>query len=489
MYNKDFFLINDLKYLIPELFLSISLFLVLIIIVFFSNVKVYKYTNLVYITISQLILILIIYILLNINNIDINYLTSFHLFYQNNMINFYKIILSIIFALLLMSSYEYIQINKILFFEFYIILFFSFLGIILLLLSFDFISSYLSLELQSLCLYILIALNNNKNSAIEASLKYFILGAFSSSLFLLGIAIIYGLTGFTNFSDLSRLFEISVDFIEFKFLIWIAIFFITVALFFKLAIPPFHIWLADIYEGSSKFLLLIFVLLPKISVIIFLWKIYYILLLKINLQNFFLIFIILSWIIGVIGGVRSLKFSRLIAYSSINQMGFILLAIIINNITCLTIYLICYLFSLFCFLLIWLNLIHWSNYKSINLIDQITFLVKSNYTLFWLFVLSVFSLAGIPPLLGFFGKFFLFYSSLEFNYYLFVIIGILITVISYFYYLRIIKNIFFINNKYWFFLKPLSRKNSYIIILLFVINITILLFFPIVFEFLNYILL
>lgn len=480
---------NDIKYLLPEIFLISGVLLILVFIIFYSNINVYKYIKLVYCTINLLVFILILFILLNINNIDNNFIISSYLLYSDGIIFFYKNLLSIIMIILLVTSYNYMRLNKLLIFEFYILMLLSFIGMITLLLSYDFITAYLSIELQSLCFYILAAINRNKNSSIEAGLKYFILGSFSSSLLIVGIAIIYGVTGFTNFYDLSKLFELGLYNINWDSYIFIGLLFINIGLFFKLAIPPFHIWLPDIYEGSLKIVLAIFALLPKLAILIFFWKIYSIILIKdlIDWQIFFLIFILLSWFIGILGALQSKKFSRLIAYSSINHMGFILLILILNDVLTLTLYIIIYILALINILIIWLNIFKFNNYKGINTIYQFLYIIKSNNLLFIILLIAIFSLAGIPPLAGFFSKFFIFISALKQNYYLLVVIGLLFSVVSCFYYLRLIKIIMFNNSFYWFFLTPLKRSYAYIIVILFVVNSIFILLLPFLLEYLNYI--
>ena len=296
------------------------------------------------------------------------------------------------------------------------------------------------------------------------------------------------MTGFTNFNDLALLLNINFNYPYLDNYLFIGFLFINIGLFFKLSIPPFHIWLPDIYEGSLKVVLFIFALLGKLSIIIFFWKIYSIILIKtlFDWQNLLLLFILLSWLIGVLGVLTAKKFSRLIAYSSINHMGFILLILVLNNKILLTLYLIIYILTLSTLLLIWLNTIKWNNYKGITTIYQFIYIIKSNNLLFLCIILMLFSLAGIPPLSGFFGKFYVLFFSLEYNYYLLVMIGLFFSIVSCFYYLRLIKIISFNNTNSWFFLLPLKRSYSYIVIIFTIINVIFIILLPFIVEYLNY---
>jgi NADH-quinone oxidoreductase subunit N len=194
--------------------------------------------------------------------------------------------------------------------------------------------------------------------------------------------------------------------------------------------------------------MLVFSLLPKISLLILFYKIYYLLLIKSNMDlKFFLIFfILLSLIIGIKGAIKVNKINKLIAYSSISHMGFILLPLIIFNFESFLIYIIIYSFitlSIFGSLFTLIN----HKGKKISSIDQLVYLKKSNYFIFISLIISFFAISGIPPLSGFFSKFFIFINLINLNLYLLTFFVLILSVVSCFYYLRIIKMISFNNSK------------------------------------------
>jgi len=486
--NFNFLINNDLKYLIPEIFYFIVILLLLLFFVFYSNINIYKYTKIVKPLITLIIINFLIYIILILNSINYNNSISFYLLLNNNLTIFLKIFISFFSIFLLITSYNYLLSYNIILFEFYILIFISIFGMILIIMSYDFIITYLSIELQSLCFYILASINRNQNKSIEAGIKYFILGSFSSSLLLLGISIIYGITGISNFKDLSDILEVGLQSVFLDNFLMLGIILINLGIFFKLAIAPFHLWLPDIFEGSNKIVMAIFATIPKFSLLFLFLKIYNIFLIKILIdwQFFFIIFIFLSWIFGILGALKTKKINKLMAYSSINHMGFIILALILNNIDGLLLYLFIYLLiSLNIFVILFL-LVKQNNTK-ISFINQLVYLKKNNYILSLGLTLSLFSLAGIPPLAGFFGKFFVFINAVNLNLYLLVFLGLILSTISCFYYLRIIKLINFNNFKNWFFLIVISKSSSYIISFNILFNILFFIYLPFMLEFFRYI--
>jgi NADH:ubiquinone oxidoreductase subunit 2 (subunit N) len=239
--NFNFLINNDLKYLIPEIFYFIVILLLLLFFVFYSNINIYKYTKIVKPLITLIIINFLIYIILILNSINYNNSISFYLLLNNNLTIFLKIFISFFSIFLLITSYNYLLSYNIILFEFYILIFISIFGMILIIMSYDFIITYLSIELQSLCFYILASINRNQNKSIEAGIKYFILGSFSSSLLLLGISIIYGITGISNFKDLSDILEVGLQSVFLDNFLMLGIILINLGIFFKLAIAPFHL--------------------------------------------------------------------------------------------------------------------------------------------------------------------------------------------------------------------------------------------------------
>ena len=474
----------DFYFMLPEIFFFIVFMVLIFFGSFYSNYNIFKYIKISKPIIILSIISLFLFIFLNLNSIDYNNIISIYFFVNNELTIFFKVFLSILSILLFFMFFNYILLFDIFVFEFFILFMFSIFGMFLVVTSYDFIVTYLTIEMQSLCFYILAAFNKKYNKSVEAGIKYYILGSFSSCILLLGISIIYGLTGLTNFKDLSVLLDLGLNSSILDYFFILGLILINIGFFFKLAVAPFHFWLPDVFDGSVRLVVSIFSILPKISILFLVFKVYNVILIKILIdwQFFFIIFILLSWIVGIIGGLNANRLHKLIAYSAINHIGFLLFIILLNNIECLIIYLIIYTFILLNVFGIIFSLITQSNNKDLNLINQLIYLKKSNFMLTFSFIICFFSLAGIPPLSGFFGKFFIFLYALNLNLYFLVSIGLVLSIVSCFYYLRIIKIITFNNTNNWIFLYSLNKNISYIISFGLFFNIFFIFLLPFIFE-------
>lgn len=369
--------------------------------------------------------------------------------------------------------------------DYSIIVLFSILGSSLLISSLDLISFYLSLELQSFGLYILATLYKEKESATNAGLKYFLLGGLSSCLILLGVAIIYSYTGMTQLESIFMLIlTTNLQYIILGVLFGILL--IIIGLLFKISAAPLHNWSPDVYDEVPTIVTIWLTIIPKIALLIFLLEFLAMpsqLFNSSNISNFdsslitslinniqilslsqdisftltkniFLISSVLSLIIGTVVGLAQFKIKRLLAYSTISHLGFMLLALAINSeqsIDSFLFYLIQYILTNLNIFLILLAIsyINSSNSiskgKIINKITEIKYL-RDLQGLFYInpflslsLSLSLFSMAGIPPFVGFFSKQFVLYSAIENGYYFIAFLGILVSVISASYYLKIIK--------------------------------------------------
>jgi len=343
----------------------------------------------------------------------------------------------IIFQLL---SLKFFQFEKFQLFEFSFLILFSLLGICFLISSNNFFTFYLALELQSFCFYILSAMRRYSNLSVEAALKYFILGAFSSSVFLFGSSLIYGALGTLNFSDIQVLLSSYHSFYETDKLVVVGSLFILVGFLFKIGSVPFHFWIADVYEGSPLITTSFFAIVPKIS---FSFVLFFIYSFTFSALSYLLVDILMfsalsSISLGILYALYQTKIKRLIAYSAITHVGYILFALFqgsVEGFQALFIYFFIYImtsFNLFCLLLIFRQ--SKTFYKLRKLVD-FSFLLKSNYILSVMFVFILLSLAGIPPLAGFFGKFMVFLSVIQFNNYFVLFFLVLCTAASAIYYL------------------------------------------------------
>jgi NADH-ubiquinone oxidoreductase chain 2 len=375
--------------------------------------------------------------------------------------------------------------------EYSLIILFTLLGSSLLINSADLLSMYLSIELQSFAVYILAALYRNSESAAAAGLKYFLLGALSSALILLGSALIYYFTGSTNLENLFMLLstlniDLNSDIVSVASQdstgIIFGIILIGVGFLFKVAAAPFHNWAPDVYNDTPTIVTTWLTIMPKISIFTFLLFIgsgLYtysapfvegtILTVQAHTtwQNLFIICSLLSLIIGSLLGLAQNKIKRLFAYSTISHVGFLLLglACIFSNYSysateAFIFYILQYTLTNLNLFFILLSLGYLlSNIKNIsainvynrdkvnnyeiNLISELKGVFKYYPVLCISFAICLYSLAGIPPLLGFFGKFSVLYTSLFNEFYLLSLIAILSSLVSAYVYLKVISTIFF----------------------------------------------
>lgn len=446
----------------PEIYLVISLIILLGYGVIYSKIGgiVNGMQKITHLTIWALIITL--YIIIELNTNVLNDTTSNHLVHtvggiDNITILIKKVIVITAIMVLIMSEGVYKKKKeKIVDFEYTQLIVLSTIGLLLLVSSRDLIVMYLSIETISLSLYIMAAIRKTGQLSTEAGLKYFILGALSSGLILFGCALVYVTTGLTDFNSLTYFIYNSVD----NNLIGIEIgaIFIIFAILFKLAAAPFHMWAPDVYEGSPTIVTAYFAIVPKIGILLLLITLIYGPFLGIVnsvIKPLIIISGLLSIIIGSLGALNQTKIKRLLAYSAIGHMGFILLGVApgtVNSLQATIIYIILYIImslNSFGFVLIYYN-----KYRSsINSIDRSYFiselsgLSRKEPVLAGTFALSLLSIAGIPPLAGFFSKYYVLLSLIENNMYLISIIAILFSVISCFYYIRIIQWMYFNNSK------------------------------------------
>ncbi len=429
-------MINNLNILFPEIFLSLSIFSILMVGVFIK-----KSFNLIF-NLSSVVLIIILGIILNNNNsTEKIFLDSF---IRDEFSNFFKILIIVSSLFVLNSSKNFIIDNKLDKFEYPIIILISILGMFFMVSSNDLILFYLGLELQSLSLYILAAIDRDNLRSSESGIKYFVLSALSSGLLLYGCSLLYGFTGSTNFEIISN--EMNKENTGAIF----AMVFILVGLAFKISAVPFHMWTPDVYEGSPTSITSYFAAVPKLAGLAVFIKFMFIPFSNILLEwQTIIVFIsIASMILGAVAAIGQKNLKRLLAYSSIGHMGYALAGIATgttagfkSSIFYISIYVVMNIGAFSCLFLMKKD----GEYK--ESISDLSGISKKNPLLALSLLIILFSLAGIPPLGGFFAKFYVFSSVLEQKMYFLAIIGLLTTVISAVYYLKIIKTIYFDENK------------------------------------------
>lgn len=420
-------------------------------------------------------------------------LNSF-LVYNNTFIfdalaqNSKQIILIGVFVCLYISENTILR-HKINTFEYLLLLLCATLGLLFLASAYDLISLYLAIEVQSLCLYVLAASKKNSSFSLEAGLKYFILGSFSSALFLFGASLLYGCTGTTNFSNIHLFFsEFRLDMFPLQVSVEHAWMCISIAFFFKIAAAPFHMWAPDVYEGSPTSSTIFFTVVPKIALFTVFLRLYQpIFSVFENLFSFLLLFSAISSVIfGSFIALRQKKLKRLLAYSSISHVGYLLLAFAANSLEstqALFFYLIIYMVTSLGAWCIVLSLNTSANEKKSKTLADLAQVSSLNPLLGLAAVLVFFSLAGVPPLAGFFAKMEIFLGALGSELYIASIVAILSSVVSAFFYVRLVKTMYFEKIKKNIFVYPVTKSCSITIglcsfsLIFFSLNPTLLLLF------------
>jgi NADH-quinone oxidoreductase subunit N len=341
--------------------------------------------------------------------------------------------------------------------EFFTIFLLSLLGVLFLISSCDFLIAYLVLEMQALSFYILACFRKNSSFSTDAGLKYFVLGSFVSCIYLMGCLLIYGGLGTLNFNALMLLlsFPLENNYQEIEKPVFFGFFLVVVALMFKLAIVPFHFWAPDVYEGAPLCSTIGFSIIPKIGLLYFFFK-----LLNIIGFNFFVIpdLLMISGYLSISAGaflaLRQTKLKRLVLYSSLSQTGFFALTLSLgthNGFCALFVYALVYILSS---IILWGYIVEFyssqqkeNRFKN-NLIHTVYLTSMSN--LFekspiaaLLLMLLLFSIGGMPPSSGFLSKVLVLKSLIESNYFAISIGTILVSSVSFYYYMRLIKVVFF----------------------------------------------
>ena len=454
---------DQLNLIIPELFLTTSIMVLLMLGVFYKNSF-----NLIF-KLSTIVLLATFILLFN-HSVD----TSAKLFNNSYTIDylslFMKALTLVACIFVMLSSFDYIKligINKI---EYPILILSATLGMMIMISSYDLIVFYMGLELQSLSLYVLISFNRDSRRSTEAGLKYFVLSALSSGLLLYGCSLIYGFSNSTNFDLIAQ----NID--QFNTGSIFGIVFILVGLAFKVSAVPFHMWAPDVYEGSPTSVTAFFAIVPKVAALtVFIRFLYVPFINLVDQWQMIIIFISLaSMILGAVAAIGQTNLKRLMAYSAIGHMGYALAGLatgsnegIQSTVIYLSIYLLMNLGIFSCIFMMKRKDIFYED------IQDLSGLSKNHPIISVCLLVLLFSLAGIPPLAGFFAKFYVFMAVIKVEMYTLAIIGLITTVISAFYYLRIIKIIYFDDPKEIFEIdKNLGLKVS-----LFLSTIIILIYF------------
>lgn len=377
-------------------------------------------------------------------------------FYNQN----FQIIFLVVSLFILLITRDFLDTNNVIRFEYDSLFLFVVFSSFCLCFADDLLIIYLALELQSLAFYVFATFNRTSEFNTEAGLKYFIFGSIISCFLLLGFSFVYLTFGGTSFELIFSMLTIKSE----PFL-FIGVVFILMAFLFKIGAVPFHWWLCDVYDGSILSVTALFAAMPKIIFFGIIVKMFFFIFFDLSSiwLTLFLMSSVLSIGVGSISAIYQKRTKRLFAYSTISHTGFILLGILTlspDSFKSLVFYVIAYAFlTLLLFSVLVYSSIS-SNRSILYITNWVSFGFK-NYFFAFCFTLTLFSIAGIPPLLGFFSKFLVLLSTISNEYYITAIIVILLSSVSCFYYIRFIKNFFFVKTaKYGFWISNSSKQNT-----------------------------
>lgn len=367
--------------------------------------------------------------------------------------------------------------------ELVILMILGVVGILVVISSYDLLSLYVGIELQSFTLYVLAAYKRSSEFSTEAGLKYFILGAIASGFLLFGSSIIYGVTGSIQLEEIAKVLLLKDQTVV------IGLLFVFAGLFFKSSIAPFHQWTPDVYEGAPTLVTLFFASVPKLAIFSIIVRI--LSLIGVDsihqvtnfsiINNIVMFCAIFSMAVGAITGLYQQKIKRLLAYSTILNMGFALIGLIsfsIDGLQSLFFYLFIYLFTnigVFTILLATKEIRNGQLHSLVYITDLQK--LRNQPLLAFSFAMIISSFAGFPPLAGFFAKLYVFFSAVAFQYYFLLFVAVIMSVISCFYYLRLIKYVYFAPVQSNVFIQPISSIHS-IILSVVVLGLIAFIFYP-----------
>jgi NADH-quinone oxidoreductase subunit N len=383
-------------------------------------------------------------------------------------------------AILLMTN-QYLEREKLDKFEYPLLLLFATLGMMAMVSSNDLIAMFMSIEVQSISLYIAVAFARKRVRANEAGIKYFILGTLASIFILFGSSLLYGFTGTIEFQGIASVLKSSPTLSPGVISAFLMIF---IGVGFKISLVPFHMWTPDVYEGSptaitsflasapkiAAFTLLIPLIMHTFSPLVTTWK-------------FAIIFFSLASIsLGAFAALFQKNLKRLLAYSTISHMGFALLGLLATGVVAVQNVLVYLMLYVTMIIGVFGCLLSFSRHGTpLENIEELTGLGKDSPVLALCFSIFLFSLAGIPPFAGFFAKFGVFKNAIEAGYYIPVLIAVLASVVSAAYYLKIIKAMYFetpLGGEMTMKIDRVISRQTQLVIVLTTLITTFYIFFP-----------
>ncbi|MFC3051114.1 NADH-quinone oxidoreductase subunit NuoN [Kordiimonas pumila] len=423
--------------ILPELILAIGALALLMLGVFQGDKSYNQITNL-----SVVVLILAAFVMISYVGGD-RQETFGGMFVTDAFAVFTKTLVFTGAAVVLLISGTYMKDNNIARFEYPVLVLLATLGMLVMISAGNLMSLYVGLELQSLSLYVLAAMNRDRIRSTEAGLKYFVLGALSSGMLLYGISLIYGFAGTTDFTYLADSLRTGTDA---HVGVIIGMVFLMAGLAFKVSAVPFHMWTPDVYEGSPTPVTAFFAAAPKVAALALFVRVMVTAFpgLVVEWQQVIIFISIASMLVGAFIAIVQTNIKRLLAYSSIGHIGYALVGLAAGTqegIEALLIYIAIYLtMTLGTFAAV---LTMRRNESMVEKITDLAGLSRNNLPMALAIAIFMFSLAGIPLLAGFWGKWFVFLAAVQAGLWPLALIGLLSSVVSAYYYLRIVKIMFF----------------------------------------------
>ncbi len=372
-------------------------------------------------------------------------ITAFgNMFVVDDYAVFFKCLVVGAAALCLLISQDYLELQGIARFEYVVLVMLATTGMMLMISANDFIALYVGLEMQSLALYVIASFHRDDVRSVEAGLKYFVLGALASGMLLYGASLIYGYAGTTGFAAIGAAIGALHGAIPVGLMVGLV--FVIAGLAFKVSAVPFHMWTPDVYQGAPTPVTAFFSLAPKVAAIA--------LLLRVMMEPFgdmaaqwrqIIVFLsIASMLLGAFAAIGQTNIKRLMAYSSIGHVGYALIGLAVGGeegirsvLIYMAIYLVMNLGTFACILCM---------RRHDQMVEDIADLAgasRVNPVMALALAIFMFSMAGIPPLAGFFSKLYIFLAAVQAEMYVLAVIGVLSSVVSAFYYLRIVKVMYF----------------------------------------------
>ena len=431
------FAMPNLTPALPEIFVLTMASLILVVDLFLSNKNRY-----ISYALTQLTLLGAAWITVTTSGTEVVYTFS-GMFVDDVMADVLKMMTYLAVAAMLIYGRSYIQLRNLFTGEFFVLVLFAMLGMMVMISASHFLTLYLGLELLSLSLYSLVALQRDSAQATEAAMKYFVLGALASGLLLYGMSMLYGATGSLELTKVAAAVQQGAGG---KTVLVFGLVFIVAGLAFKLGVVPFHMWVPDIYQGAPTAVTLFIGSAPKIAAFAFVMRLLIEGLqgLVNDWQGMLIIMAMLSMAIGNLTAIAQTNIKRMLAYSTISHMGFLLLGFLsgsLNGYSGAMFYVLVYvLMSLGTFGMV--LLLSRQGFEAENL-DDFKGLNQRKPWYAFLMLLLMFSMAGVPPTVGFYAKLSVLQAALSAGFVWLVVFAVLMSVIGAFYYLRIVKLMYF----------------------------------------------